>query len=168
VSIFSAAATALSPYKLAAEVAVFGALALGVMYGVHRVLENARETGRAEVRQEWAAADVARVGAEQKIAAAQTATRDLAVAQGEQRDKTITVSAAALATAAASLRSATASQQAQLATASVETARRYSITASSVFAECVAQYQSVAESAERNASAARTLNDAWPTAAPAK
>lgn len=159
---------ALAPYKLAAEVVVFGALALGVSYGAHRVLENARETGRGEVRAEWAAADVARVSAEQKIAAAQNATRDLAVAQGEQREKTINAAVAASAAAVVSLRSTVANQQAQLATASVETARRYSAVAGTVFAECTERYRSVAEAAERNANYARTLNQAWPTSETAK
>lgn len=152
----------LAPYKIAAEVAVFGAVAIGGAWGVHTVLERARETGRNEVRGEWKAADVARIEAEQKIAAAQTVTRDLAVMQGEARDKTINAAVAASAAAVVSLRGTVASQQAQLATASVETARKYSAVAGAVFTECADRYRSVAAEAERNASAARTLNDAWP------
>jgi hypothetical protein len=158
------ALAALAPYKLAAEVAVFGALAAGVAWGGHTVLERAREKGREEVRLEWRTADLARVEAETKLAAAQNATREMAMQQGEQREKTIKDSATALAGAAASLRSTVANQQTQLATASAETARRYSIVASTVFTECADRYRSVAEAAERSASTARTLSEAWPTA----
>lgn len=156
--------TALAPYKLAAEVAIFGALAAGAAWGVHTVLEGQREKGREEVRIEWRTADLARVEAENKLAAVQNATRELAVAQGEQREKTIKDSAAALAGAAASLRGAVAGHQTQLTTASAETARRYSLVASTVFTECADRYRSVAEAAERSASTARTLSEAWPTA----
>lgn len=149
-------------YKLAAEILAALALLAALLWGFNRFCEAKRDEGRAEVRTQWREADLARAEAENKIAALQNANRDLAVAQGEQREKAINTAVAASASAVVSLRSALASQQAQLATASIEANRQYSRTASAVFAECVERYKSVAEDAARLDNAARTLDAAWP------
>jgi hypothetical protein len=152
----------LSRYKLAAEILAALALLAALLWGFNRFCEAKRDEGREEVRLQWGRANLAREQAETKIAALQTANRDLAVAQGEQREKAINTAVAASAAAVVSLRSTIASQQAQLATASVETNREYSRIAGTVFAECSERYRGMAEAAERNANAARTLSDAWP------
>lgn len=153
---------ALTRYKLAAEILAALVLLATLLWGFNRFCEAKRDEGRAEVRTQWREADLARAEAENKIAALQTANRDLAVAQGEQREKAINTAVAASAAAVVSLRSTIASQQAQLATASIETNREYSRIAGTVFAECSERYRGMAEAAERNANAARTLSDAWP------
>lgn len=152
----------LARYKIAAEILAALALLAGLLYGFHRFCEAQREVGRNEVRIEWREAEVKRVEAEQKIATARQETRDLAVNQGEQREKTIAAAFASNASAIVSLRGANANYQAQLATANIETNRRFAATASTVFAECVERYNEVAKDAARLDNAARTLNDAWP------
>jgi hypothetical protein len=44
---------ALAPYKLAAEIAMFGALAAGAAFGIHQLLEYDRDIGGAEVQLRW-------------------------------------------------------------------------------------------------------------------
>lgn len=151
-----------SRYKIAAEALAALALLAGLLYGFHRFCESLREVGRNEVRIEWREADVKRIEAENKLAAAQNANRDLAVAQGEQREKTITAAVSATSAAVVGLRGIIASQQTQLSTANIEANRRYSAAAGAVFAECTERYRSMAEAAERSDNAARTLNAAWP------
>lgn len=154
----------LSPYKLAAEIAVFGALAGGVVYGIHEFLEHEQDIGAARVQALWDKETADRTAAALKLTADQNAARDLAAQQGADREKTINAAVTASAAAVVSLRNTIASQQAQLSTASIETNRKYSAVASTIFAECSERYRSVAAEAERNANAARTLSDAWPTA----
>ena len=52
-------AATLARYKLGAEILVFSLLASAGIYGVHLVLEHARDAGRAEVRAEWDRASAA-------------------------------------------------------------------------------------------------------------
>lgn len=157
-----------STYKRWIEVAAIGLVILGALWAFHSFSERQREIGREEIRLEWREAEVKRVEAENKLLAAQNAVRDMAKTQGEEREKTINAAIAASTANAVSLRGVLTSQQAQLASANIETARRYSAVASAVFAECTEENRWLAAEAERNANYARTLSDAWPTAPAAK
>ena len=152
-----------SAYKRWFEIAAIGAVIIGVLWAFHSWSEKQREKGREEIRIEWREAEVKRIEAENKLLAAQNAVRDIAKSQGEEREKIIANAFAANTAAVVSMRGTIANQQAQLATASIETTRRYSAAAGSVFAECVERYNAVAKDAARLDNAARTLDAAWPT-----
>lgn len=157
-----------STYKRWIEIAAIGLVILAALWAFHAFSERQREIGREEIRIEWREAEVKRVEAENKLLAAQNAVRDMAKIQGEEREKVISTAFAANTAAVVSMRGTISNQQAQLATASIETTRRYSAAAGSVFAECVERYNAVAKDAARLDNAARTLEAAWPTAPAAK
>lgn len=154
----------IAQYKRWFEIGAIALVILGALWGFHAFSERQREIGRKEIRLEWREAEVKRVEAENKLLAVQNAARDLANKEGQEREKAINTAFAANSAALVSLRGTISNQQAQLATASIETLRRYSSTASAVFAECVQEYSALGKDAARLDNAARTLDAAWPTA----
>lgn len=158
----------LSQYKRWFEVAAIGAVILGALWAFHAFSESQREIGRQEIRLEWREADIKREEAESKLLASQNAVRDLASTQGNEREKNIISAFAANTAAVVGMRNDNANQQAKLATANIETLRRYSATAGTVLTECFERYSAMGKDAARSDNAARTLDAAWPTASPAK
>jgi len=160
-------AATLARYKLAAEILVFSALACAGVYGVHRVLEHAREAGRAEVRAEWER----QIARDEKAAAAITeawrGARDNAITDGAKREETIRSLAATSAAAAGGLRDAVAKIDRAVPDYSADALRALTSTYGQLLAECSGRRSEVAEEAERLNSEKRTLIEAWPTSAPA-
>jgi hypothetical protein len=156
----------LAPYKLAAEILIFGALAGGAVYGVHLVLEHQRDVGRAEVKAEW---DRANAAAE-KAALAQTeawrGARDAAINEGAKREETIRSLAATSAAAAGGLRDAIAKINRAVPDYSIDALRALTGTYGQLLEECSGRRREVAEEAERLNSEKRTLIEAWPKSAP--
>ena len=155
-------AAALARYKLGAEILVFGALAGAGMYGVHLVLEHAREAGRIEVRAEW---DRATAAAE-KAARAQTedwrAQRDAATTEGAKREETIRSLAATSAAAAGGMRDAIAKINRSVPDYSADALRALTGTYGQLLEECAGRRREVAEEAERLNSEKRILIESWP------
>jgi uncharacterized protein YhaN len=153
----------IAQYKRWFEIGTIALVIIGALWGFHAFSERQREIGRNEIRLEWREAEVKRIEAENKLLAVQNAARDIANKEGQEREKAINNAFAANSAALVSLRGTISNQQAQLATANIETLRRYSSTASAVFAECAAEYSEMAKEAARGYNAARTLDQAWPT-----
>ena len=155
-------AAALARYKLGAEILVFGALAGAGMYGVHLVLEHAREAGRIEVRAEW---DRATAAAE-KAARAQTedwrAQRDAATTEGAKREETIRSLAATSAAAAGGLRDAVAKIERGVPDYSADALRTTISTYGQLLESCHQERGESAAETERINSEKRTLMEAWP------
>lgn len=150
------------PYKLAVEILVFGALAGGVIFGVHLVLEHQRDLGRNEVQTRWdkqVAADkeAARVRTDQMAAQVTNAA-----AQGVKRDETIQALAATVAASSGSLRDAIAKANGGVPGYSVDALRALTSTYGELLAECQGRRAEVAGEAEKLNSEKRTLIEAWP------
>lgn len=158
--------TALAPYRLAAEIAVFGALAGGVILGVHLVLDHQRDIGRAEVQARWdkqiaADKDAARVRTDQMAAQVSNA-----VTQGAKRDETIQALAATVAASSGSLRDAIAKTNGGVPSLSVDALRALTSTYGQLLGECEGRRAAVAGEAEKLNSEKRTLMEAWPEPSP--
>lgn len=152
----------LSRYKLVAEIIVFGALAIGVVWGIHEFLEHEREIGRAEVRKEWKEQEVAAKEASRIRETELLKQRDDAVAKRDEREITIRNLAAGSSAASLSLRDTLNAINTGVPTATIETLRQSTATLSTVLNECQARYRGLAEKADRHANDAKTLDDAWP------
>jgi hypothetical protein len=153
---------ALARYKLVAEGLVALALLAAILYGFHAFCEYQQKIGSDRKQAEWNLDTANREAADAKLALDREKQSNLATQQGAEREKTIAAAFASNAAAVVSLRNANASYQAQLATADLETNRRFAAAASAVSSECAAEYNAVAKDAARLDNAARTLNDAWP------
>lgn len=157
---------ALAPYKIGAEIAVFGALAGGAMFGVHELLEHERNIGRAEVQQRWDNQTVADKEAARKQEADFTTRLNEATQNGAAREETIRNLVAASGNANLGLRDTLATIRSSVPGATVETLGKSVATLSTVFADCAGRYQAMAATADRHANDAKTLSDAWPVATP--
>ena len=151
-----------SPYKLAIEIALLGALAAGAMWGVHQFLEHERDIGRAEVQARWDTQtakdkDAARVETERLAKQAADAEKN-----GNDREQTIRTLAAASGNANVGLRDTLAAIRSSVPKASTETLANSVGTLSTVLADCTGRYRELAEKADRHASDTKTLDDAWP------
>jgi hypothetical protein len=152
----------LAPYKLAAEILFFGALAAGAIYGAHQFLEHEREIGRQEVRAEWdrqiaVDKETARVRSAELLA-----QRDAAATEGAKREESIRSLAASSAAAAGGLRDAVAKINRAVPDYSADALRALTGTYGDLLAECAGRRREVAEEAERLNSEKRTLIEAWP------
>lgn len=156
----------LAPYKLAAEILVFGALATTGVYGAHLLLDHARQAGRAEMSAEW---DRASAAAE-KAAKVQTDTwraqRDAAVTDGVKREETIRSLAATSAAAVGGLRDAATKIDRAVPDYSADTLRTVTRTYGELLAECAGRRVEVATEVEQLNSEKRTLINAWPGYSP--
>jgi hypothetical protein len=156
----------LSPYKLAAEIAIFSAVAAGGIYGVHLVLEHQRDIGRAEVRAEWDRATAAAEKAALEQSEAWHAARDAAVNEGAKREETIRSLVATSAAAAGGLRDAIAKVNGAVPNYSPDALRALAGTYGELLEECHRGRREGAEEAERLNSEKRTLIEAWPRVTP--
>jgi len=152
----------LTPYKLAAEILVFGALAAAGVYGAHQVLENARQAGRAEVRAEWDRASVAAEKAAQAQTDSWRAQRDAAATDGAKREDTIRSLAATSAAAAGGLRDAVAKIDRAVPDYSADALRATISTYGQLLESCHRERGEGAAETERINSEKRTLIEAWP------
>jgi hypothetical protein len=158
--------TALSPYKLVAEIVVFGAMAVGAVVGVHMFLEHERNIGRNEIRAEWDK----QIAVDKEAARLRTVEwetqRGTAVTEGVKREETIQKLATATAAASGGMRDAVAKINRGVPDYSGDALRALTSTYGQLLAECVGRRTEVAVEAERLNSEKRTLIEAWP--APAK
>lgn len=152
----------LAPYKLTAEILVFGALAAAGVYGAHQVLEHARQAGRAEVRAEWDRASAAAEKAAQVQTDSWHAQRDAAATDGVKREETIRSLAATSAVAVGSLRDAAAKIDRGVPDYSVDALRAVTSTYGQLLAECAGRRSEVAAEAELLNSEKRTLIESYP------
>lgn len=159
---------ALSPYKLAAEIAVFSALAAGVAYGFHQYSEHEREIGRQEIR----AADAKQLQDAKDAALAQERFYQTQLNEANkhatEREQTIRALAAASGAAYGGLRDTIATISNGLSTASADALRNTSRAYGVVFAECAGRRDSLAEDLERSNSEKQQLIEAWPHAKEAR
>lgn len=152
----------LAPYKLLIEIAVIGALAGGVVYGVHQFLEHERDIGRQEVQARWDAQTVLDKEAAREKEAGFAKQLQEANKNASDRDQTIRALAAASGGANNGLRDTLAAISRGVPSATVDALGKSVTTLSAVLAECSGRYQSVAEKADRHASDVKTLQEAWP------
>jgi hypothetical protein len=158
----------LSRYKLAAEIAVFGALVAGVVHGSHQFLEHERDIGRQEVRAEWDRQIAVDKEAARIQSAELLAQRDTAATEGAKREETIRSLAASSAAAAGGLRDAVAKINRAVPDYSADALRALTGTYGQLLEECAGRRREVAEEAERLNSEKRTLIEAWPSNPPTK
>jgi hypothetical protein len=155
---------ALAPYKLVAEIAVIGALAVGAVIGVHQFLEHERDIGRQEVQGRWNEQKAADKLAAEKQEKEWREKYDAAINLGAENAKALRTDANAARTAADGLRNTTDKLGQLLSGASAETARKYAAAYQAVFADCVGRYSAMGEAAQGHANDAATLSAAWPRA----
>lgn len=158
----------LARYKLLIEIALIGALAAGVLYGVHQFLEHERDIGRQEVQALWdkqKAADDLAAGKQERD---WREKYDAAINQGAENAKALRTDANAARVASERLRDTNQSLQQLLAGASAETARKYATAYQAVFTDCVGRYQAMGEAAQGHANDAAALGAAWPQNTPRK
>jgi hypothetical protein len=156
----------LAPYKLAAEILIFGALAVGAAVWAHQFLEHERDIGRQEVQTRWDQQKAADKLAAERQEKDWREKYDVAINLGSENAKALRTDAAAARAAADGLRSTTDKLGQFLAGASAETARKYATAYQAVFADCVGRYRSMGEAAQGHANDAATLSAAWPQGAP--
>jgi hypothetical protein len=156
----------LAPYKLAAEILVFGLLAAGMVYEVHQFLEHERDIGRQEVQARWNAQKVVDKAAGDKQEKDWREKYDAAINLGTKNAEALRTDANAARAASDRLRDTNQSLQQLLAGASAETARKYASAYQAVFADCVGRYRAMGEAAQGHANDAATLSAAWPQGAP--
>jgi Tfp pilus assembly protein PilX len=151
-----------APYKLAAEIMVFGLIAAGVLYGAHQFLEHERDIGRQEVQRRWDR----QIALDKAAAATQTADWQArltaATTEGAKREETIRSLAANAAAATGGLRDAVAKINGAVPSYSTDALRAVTSTYGDLLAECAARRQNVAEEAERLNSEKRAMIEAWP------
>jgi hypothetical protein len=153
---------ALSRYKLLFEILIIGVIAVGAAWGIHEFLEHERDIGRAEVQVRWDKQIEADKEARRVREAELTRQRDDAVAQRDEREKTIRNLAAGSSAASLGLRDTLNAISSSVPTASIEALRQSTTALSSVLNECQGRYRELAEKADRHANDAKTLDDAWP------
>lgn len=152
----------LAQYKLAAEIAILGALVAGVAYGGHCLLEHERDIGRNEIRAEWGKQIAADKEAARIRSDEMKAQRDAAQTEGAKRDETIRTLAASSAAATGGLRDAISKINGAVPNYSADALRALASAYGDVLAECQGRRTAVAEEAERLNSEKRTLIEAWP------
>jgi hypothetical protein len=154
---------ALSPYKLGAEIIVFGALAAGATWGIHMGLEHERDIGRNEVRAEYAKQLQEAKDAAQQRETELTTQRDKAIENANQRDQTIQALAARAGVSSNGLRDTIAAIGNSMSSATADALRQTARTYGDVLAECAARRGELGLEAEKLNSEKRTLIEAWPT-----
>lgn len=152
----------LSPYKLVIEIIIIGALAGGVIYGVHEFLEHERDIGRKEVQAQWDK----QIAKDKETAATETARlaklAEDAEKNGATREQTIRTLAAAAGSANLGLHDTLAAIRSGVSGATVDSLGKSVATLSTILADCSGRYQGMAEIADRHASDVKTLSDAFP------
>jgi hypothetical protein len=156
----------LAPYKLAAEILLFGALAVGAAVGIHQFLEHERDVGRQEVRAEWDRQIAIDKEAARVRSAELLVQRDTAATEGAKREETIRSLAATSAAAAGGLRDAIAKINRAVPDYSADALRATIGTYGQLLESCHRGRREGAEESERLNSEKRTLMEAWPKTAP--
>lgn len=162
----AAALGRLAPYKLAAEILIFGALGVAAVIGIHQFLEHERDIGRQEVQARWNEQKAADKLAAEKQEKDWREKYDAAINQGAMNAQALRTDAAAARVASDRLRDTNQSLQQLLAGASAETARKYAAAYQAVFADCVGRYREMGEKAQGHANDTATLSAAWPQGVP--
>jgi hypothetical protein len=153
---------ALSPYKLGAEIIVFGALAAGAAWGIHMGLEHERDIGRNEVRAEYTKQLQEAKDAARQRETELTTQRDKAIENANQRDQTIQALTARAGVSSNGLRDTIAAIGNSMSSATADALRQTARTYGDVLAECAARRGELAVEAEKLNSEKRTLIEAWP------
>lgn len=149
-------------YKLLFEIVLIGALALVTMWGVHMFLEHERDIGRAEVQALWNK-QIATDQAAARVKTAELAAQaDEARKNGADREQTIRTLATATGSASNSLRDTLAAIRGGVPSASQEALAKSTTALAAVLTDCQGRYRELAEKADRHASDAKTLDEAWP------
>ena len=152
----------LSPYKLLIEVIMIGGCVVAIGVGVHEFLQHEQNIGYQKAVAEYTAkALVAETAAREREAAMTRQLQD-AQAAGALREHTIKTLSVAANTASVSLRDTLGAINRGVPTATIAALRQSTSTLSSVLDDCQNRYRTVAEAADRHASDAKTLTDAWP------
>lgn len=143
--------------------------ALLIFVGVVAAFAYGWSVGAGRVQTEWDAAKVAQLQAaleaEQSARAKeQSMQQKIQEAQhaATERETKLRADADAARAAAGSLRDTVAALRGELSAAPAEACRVTADAALAVFGECADRYQRVAEAADRHASDAQLLADAWP------
>ena len=89
-------------------------------------------------------------------------TKDEAIKAAQERETQFKADAGRAAATANGLRKQLASVPTRIATASRAAVDEYANTAGELLGQCTAEYQQVAEAADRHASNERLIHDAWP------
>lgn len=89
-------------------------------------------------------------------------TKDEAIKAAQERETQFKADAGRAAATADGLRKQLASVPTRIATASRAAVDEYANTAGELLGQCTAEYQQVAEAADRHASNERLIHDAWP------
>lgn len=149
-------------YKLLLEILAIGALAGGVIYGVHEFLEHERDIGRNEVQGRWDAQLVLDKEAAREKEAAFAKQLQEANKNAADREQTIRTLATAAGGANNGLRDTLTAISRGVPSATADALGKSVTTLSSILAECSGRYQSLAEKSDRHASDVKTLQEAWP------
>ena len=152
----------LSPYKTLIEAFLLVLVLAAIGFGFHLFLEYERGIGYDRAKAEYTAKEL--VATQAARATEQRLSKQLEDAQNAAiaREQTLTAAAAASASAAGSLRNTVATLRNSLPGATVETARQAATAFATVFTDCTDRYRGMAEIADRHASDAKTLSEAWP------
>jgi hypothetical protein len=156
-----------APYKLAAEILVFGLLAAGALYEVHEFCMRQQQIGYDRAKAEQARIDDVRTQAQAQIDAANTQRVQDALSKADDRAKLQANLNAAVGVSADRLQHAIDSVRASSDTATVDALRETTATLTTVFQDCAGRYRAVAAAADGHASDVQTLTEAWPQPAPA-
>lgn len=144
--------------KLVLGVVIMAAL----WYGFHLFVESRKEMGRAEVRAQYAEQLRVAKEASDKVENALRSQVDQANANANNRELVIKNLSTASSSASRSLHDALTALRVSVPGASQETLGKSTATLSILLNDCQARYRDMAEKADRHASDARTLSEAWP------
>jgi len=154
--------TWLAPYKLMIEIAVFGALAAGVVYEGHVFLVHEQQIGYDKAVAEFTQKENEALKAAAEKTAALQKQLDEANQHAQIREQTIKSLAAAANTASGGLHDTIAAIGRSVPSASIDALRVAVTTFGTVLNDCQNTYRAMAEIADRHASDVKTLTEAWP------
>lgn len=136
---------------------VIGAVLLWQWY-----VEGQREEARVQLRGEYAVQLAEATARALDLERAMNRLKDEAIRNAHEREKTIRALSAASAASTASLHDTITSLRNSLSGASLETAVKRADTFGKLLDQCQTEYRNMTERADRHASDAQTLSEAWP------
>lgn len=137
-------------------------LALVLIIGAHAFLSHERQIGYDAAMLEVSKRDALAKELNDLRASELIKQRDRAIAERDEREKTIRNLATASGNASLSLRDTVNAIRASVPSASIEALRKSTDTLGTVFNECQARYRELAEKADRHANDVQALNEAFP------